>query len=198
VSTITYTNGSNNSAPIVLSDDSTQLEVDSGSATQSGAISESGGSHGITKVGAGTLILAADETYTGFTTIGAGTLIITSADAATGETIVNPGAALDLQGVGSLASSRDIALNSGSIFDISATNAGASIQDLFSLNSDASVLLGTKTLTITNGPAASGLAVFAGNINGSGGVTIAGGTSVFSGVNSYTGVTKRDFRHGSK
>jgi autotransporter-associated beta strand protein len=71
---IDYPNGSNNSSPIVLTDNSTQLQVLTGSATQSGLISESGGSFGLEKIGAGTLVLTANETYTGATTISGGTL----------------------------------------------------------------------------------------------------------------------------
>ena len=67
--TIDYTNGEDNSANIVLTDNSTELEVDSGTATQSGAISESGGTFSLTETGAGVLILSGNNDYTGGTTI---------------------------------------------------------------------------------------------------------------------------------
>jgi autotransporter-associated beta strand protein len=73
VSIIDYT-GSNNPNALVLTDNSTQLRQDVGSSVQSGVISETGGSFGLEKIGSGTLIFEADNTYTGVTTISDGTL----------------------------------------------------------------------------------------------------------------------------
>ena len=73
---IDYPNGSTSSTPIVLSTNTTQLQVLVGSATQSGVISETGGSRPVQKIGAGTLILTGANTYTGATTISAGVLDI--------------------------------------------------------------------------------------------------------------------------
>ncbi|TAG32790.1 MAG: hypothetical protein EAZ36_01730 [Verrucomicrobia bacterium] len=65
-----------NSSAIILSGANTPLtlQVATGTATQSGNISESGDAFGFAKDGAGTLILSGDSTYTGFTTVTAGTL----------------------------------------------------------------------------------------------------------------------------
>jgi fibronectin-binding autotransporter adhesin len=71
---ISYANGETKTGAIDLVDDSTQLEVATGTATQEGAISETGGSFGFEKTGAGTLNLTGDNTYTGPTTISAGAL----------------------------------------------------------------------------------------------------------------------------
>ena len=76
MSIVDYPNGSTNANPLVLADGSTQLQVTSGTATQSGIISESGGSFGLEKTGAGALIYAGANTYTGVTTISGGTLQI--------------------------------------------------------------------------------------------------------------------------
>jgi autotransporter-associated beta strand protein len=68
---INYPNGSNNTSPIVLTDNSTQLLVDQGSATQSGTISEIG-SHSVTVIGGGVMTFTAANTYSGGTVIGNG------------------------------------------------------------------------------------------------------------------------------
>jgi len=81
VSIVDYPNGSTNANPLVLADGSTQLQVTSGTATQSGVISETGGSFGLEKIGAGTLVLTANETYTGTTTISGGTLQVDNSGA---------------------------------------------------------------------------------------------------------------------
>ncbi len=57
-----YPDGSTNGSPIVLTDNTRQLQVLAGSATQSGAISESGGSFGLEKIGSGTLVLTGNNT----------------------------------------------------------------------------------------------------------------------------------------
>ena len=49
---IHYADGEDKTTPIVLTDNSTQLVADGATATQSGVISESGGSHGLEKTGA--------------------------------------------------------------------------------------------------------------------------------------------------
>ncbi|HZW20895.1 autotransporter-associated beta strand repeat-containing protein [Noviherbaspirillum sp.] len=117
------------------------------------------GAGGISIVG-GTATLAGSHTYTGATSIG-------------------PNSTLALSGSGGIAQSWLIA-NDGA-FDISATDAGASIQ---SLSGSGAVLLGGQTLTLTNAAD-----TFAGAISGSGGVAITGGTATFSGDNTYTGAT---------
>jgi fibronectin-binding autotransporter adhesin len=87
---VTYTNGENNAAPIVLTDPTTQLDVQNNDrATQSGTISETGGSWPIEKIGTGTLNLAAANTYTGLTTVSAGTLVVTSTGSLAGSVANN-------------------------------------------------------------------------------------------------------------
>jgi autotransporter-associated beta strand protein len=73
-SVISYANGVTNAAPININSNTTQLEVLVGSATQSGVISETAGPRPLEKIGAGTLILNALNSYTGITTITAGAL----------------------------------------------------------------------------------------------------------------------------
>ncbi|APR51923.1 hypothetical protein CA223_07225 [Sphingomonas koreensis] len=74
-SVISYANGTNNTANINIASNSTQLEVQAGAvATQSGVISQDASPRGFEKIGNGTLILSAANSYTGTTVISAGIL----------------------------------------------------------------------------------------------------------------------------
>jgi autotransporter-associated beta strand protein len=120
----------------------------------------------VQQLGTGTLTLSGTNTYTGATTIDAGTLVLT--------------------GTGSIAASNEVFLsNTGAIFDISGTTAGASITTLNGI-AGSNVNLGAQTLTITAG---NGLNIYYGTIGGSGGLTVTGGFAVLGGTNTYAGVT---------
>ena len=108
-----------------------------------------------------------------------GTETLSGVDTFTGPTTVGSGATLALSGSGSIAASSGM-LDSGS-FDISATSAGAAIA---SLSGAGTVVLGARTLTLTNGAAA-----FTGVIDGSGGIAVTGGIEVLGGVNTFGGPT---------
>jgi autotransporter-associated beta strand protein len=116
---------------------------------------------------------------TGGLIVEAGTQTLTGANTYAGATEVDDGAALVLAGNGSLASSSKLAIDG--TFDISGTNAGASIT---TLAGDGIVTLGGKTLTLT-----AAADTFAGAIGGTGGLAVTGGTQTLTGNNSYTGVT---------
>jgi autotransporter-associated beta strand protein len=77
-SVIDYGNLVNIAAPILLDSNTTQLQVTTGRATQSGDISETGGARPIEKTGAGRLELSGNNSYSGGTTISAGALAFTS------------------------------------------------------------------------------------------------------------------------
>jgi autotransporter-associated beta strand protein len=79
-STVAYADGVTNAAPILLASNGTQLQVASGSATQSGAISADTGARPLEKTGAGTLVLTGSNSYGGPTTISAGTLVANTAN----------------------------------------------------------------------------------------------------------------------
>ncbi len=87
-SVIDYANGIDNAAAVDINSNTTQLQVTTGSATQSGVISETSGPRPMEKIGAGTLILSAANTYTGDTTVTAGTL---QTNTYTGDTTVTAG-----------------------------------------------------------------------------------------------------------
>ncbi|MFY8048084.1 MAG: beta strand repeat-containing protein, partial [Erythrobacter sp.] len=98
-SVIDYADGVISAAPIVIDSDTTRLQALSGAATQSGVISELGGARGFEKIGAGTLTLAAANTYTGAITVAEGTLHVTNEAALGGSgggTTVLDGATLAL------------------------------------------------------------------------------------------------------
>ncbi|MBY0427930.1 MAG: autotransporter-associated beta strand repeat-containing protein, partial [Alphaproteobacteria bacterium] len=75
-SVIDYADGINLSNAININSNTTQVQVSTGTATQSGVISQTGGARPLEKIGVGTLILSANNTYTGSTTITAGKLQI--------------------------------------------------------------------------------------------------------------------------
>jgi fibronectin-binding autotransporter adhesin len=155
------------------------LFITNGSTTFSGVIADGGignGTGGNLAVSGGTQTLAGVNTYTGVTQI---------APNPAGST-----ATLALVGNGSIATSSEVFVGTGGTFDISGTNAGASITTLSGLGS---VVLGNQTLTVTAGGAgpdgSNPAGVFAGVISGLGGVAITGGHQELLGQNTYQGGT---------
>ncbi|MCC8189553.1 MAG: autotransporter-associated beta strand repeat-containing protein, partial [Planctomycetes bacterium] len=114
----------------------------------------------LTKRGAGTLVLAAANTYTGSTLVQAGTLAagIANAFADSSSVSVSSGATLALDGYDQLAQNL--------------TGAGA-------------ITLGDATLTVANTAATE----FSGEISGAGAVALTGGQLTLSGTNTYAGGT---------
>jgi autotransporter-associated beta strand protein len=115
-----------------------------------------------------------------------GALTLSAAENYSGPTVVKSGAALALAGAGSIANSSGVTANGA--FDISQTTSGSSIA---SLSGRGSVLLGGKSLTITNADGTfSGVIADGGAAGGTGGsLKIAGGTETLSGANTYSGGT---------
>jgi len=109
-SVVDYASGVNIANLIVLNSNGTQLQVQSaGAAIQSGIISEIGGSRPLEKIGNGTLILTANNTYTGPTTVNAGALIVDGALTNSAVTVNSGGT---LGGVGSV---RSLTINGGTL-----------------------------------------------------------------------------------
>ncbi len=75
-SVIDYANGVTIANPIVLNSNSTQLQVSTGSATQSGVISEIGGARPLEKIGGGGLTLSGNNSFSGGMTLSDGTLVV--------------------------------------------------------------------------------------------------------------------------
>jgi outer membrane autotransporter protein len=173
-SIVSYANGVNSATPIVLNSNSTQLEVlGTDAATQSGIISELGGARPLEKIGTGKLTLAAPvsgNTFTGDVTISRGILEVT-----TGKNIGN---------------AAEVKVGNGAKFVVSTVQ--ESIGSLSSIDGDAA----TSTAKVELNTAANiGLVIrssndttFAGDISGTGQLTVqGGGTLTLTGANSLTG-----------
>jgi outer membrane autotransporter protein len=109
-SVVDYANGVTIANPIIINSNTTQLQVTTGTATQAGVISQLNGPRPLEKIGAGALILAAANTYTGPTTVSAGTLVVNGSIASSAVT-VNSGATLS--GTGTVGG---LTINSGGTF----------------------------------------------------------------------------------
>lgn len=151
--------------------------------TSSGSIVTLSGSGSVT-LGAKTLTLsAAAGTFSGVISGTGGLYVATGTETLTGANtysgITSISGTLNLSGAGSIANSSSVAVNG--TFDISATNAGATID---SLSGSGTVTLGSHNLTISGGAG-----TFYGTIQGSGGVIVSGGTQYLLGTSSYSGQT---------
>ncbi|WP_395738056.1 beta strand repeat-containing protein [Prosthecobacter sp.] len=136
----------------------------SGDITVNGIVSESGGSHALTKIGTNVLTLAnTGNSYTGATVINAGSISI-AADSALGTAPAT-------------ATAGQLVINGGTL----TTTAG------FTLNANRGIDLGTTGGQIN---ATTGTLSYGGVITGTAGLQKAGaGTLALSGVNTYSGAT---------
>ncbi|MGH6734972.1 MAG: autotransporter-associated beta strand repeat-containing protein [Methyloceanibacter sp.] len=112
-------------------------------------------------------LLGGTETFTGINTYD-------------GATFIDEGATLGLTSTGSIAQSSTVTADG--TFNISGVDDPGT--DIVSLDGGGSVVLGIKTLTLTNANGA-----FGGVIGGTGGLTLDGGTEILTGANTYTGLT---------
>lgn len=216
---INYANGVNSPTPITIDSQTTQLEVNGTDiATQSGSIGEAfitaplpaaGEGRPLEKIGIGTLILTAANTYTGVTTITAGTLNIQNAaglgangaGAAASGTVVAAGAALELQG-GISIGAEALTLNGTGVAG------GGALRNVAGSNTyGGAITLASNSTIITNGDrldlnrtialdannltlGGTGWVLAHGVISGTGGVIInSGGIVGINVANTYTGGT---------
>jgi fibronectin-binding autotransporter adhesin len=164
-SVIDYADGVTLANPIVLNSNDTQLQMTVGVATQAGVISEAGGVRPLEKIGAGTLIFTASNTYTGGTLVSGGTLQLGNGG--------TTGNILGGAGNVSVASGAVFAVNRSDTFIYSGTVSG--------LGGFAQRGTGTTTLSAVNGHSG-GSSISAGTLRvtnvssvGTGAVTLAGG-----------------------
>lgn len=98
-SVIDYADGVTISNPININSNTTQLQVLTGSAEQSGVIGETSGPRPLEKIGVGALELSGTNTYTGTTTLSEGTLVIGNNSAlGTGNLVIADGTTLATDG----------------------------------------------------------------------------------------------------
>ena len=142
------------------------VDTFSGSMTDGGI---SGGVGGSLIIAGGVQGLAGNNTYSGGTAVLGGTLA--------------------LIGFGSIASSSGLFVDTPGSFDISRSNAGASIR---TLAGSGTVRLGSNAMTITNASDTFSGSVTDGGITGGvgGSVIIAGGIERLAGLNTYSGSTQ--------
>jgi len=120
------------------------------------------GASGVTKLGAGTLILSGNNTYTGTTTVSSGTLQLGAANR--------------------IANGSAVTVAAGATF-----NLNSFAETVGSIAGPGNINLGTATLTAGGDNTSTS---FSGLLSGTGGFTKAGtGTTTLSGVNTYTGAT---------
>ena len=124
---------------------------------------------GITKLGSGTLVLAAPNTYTGLTTVAGGTL------------------RLGGSGAGSISTSSPVSLANVAGATLDLNNNSTTLKSLSGGGSTGgTVAMGSGNLTFAGG----GNATFAGAVTGTGGVNVTAGSSqALTGTPSYTGAT---------
>src|SRR6516165_9757556 len=165
-SVVDYANGVTIANPIIINSNTTQLQVLTGTATQAGVISELNGPRPLEKIGAGALILAAANTYTGPTTVSAGTLVVNGSIASSAVT-VSAGAMLTGTGTvgattirsggifapgpvgtpGSMTVAGNLAFQSGALYLVQVTPSSASIANV----TGAASLAGTVAASFASG-----------------------------------------------
>jgi T5SS/PEP-CTERM-associated repeat protein/autotransporter-associated beta strand protein len=193
--TINYSDGENNTGAISItgSVNPTTLSTVTGSATQSGAITDSGTAGAIIVTGTGSLTLTATNTYSGNTTVNNGTLIVDNTGAITATStftvgdVLGDNGAVTIQNGGRVTSTSNayIGKAAGSVGTVTVTGTGSA----WNLVSTSTILdvgeRGSGTLVISNGATVSAYMPIIGNF-GSGTLTLSNGGSLIVSNSSTT------------
>jgi fibronectin-binding autotransporter adhesin len=195
------TKGLNLGAGAVTLNATRTVTVTGNTLTVGGNIGDAGHAYGLTKVGAGTLALSGNDSYTGLTTVNAGTLILAGNDTAdTGGVTLSAGN-LDINNATALGTgtftitSGNFDNTSGAALTLTTNNVQAWNGDFtfvgssgLNLGIGAVVINATRTVTVSGNTLTVG-----GNISDGGnayGLTKVGaGSLVLAGNNTYTGQT---------
>jgi outer membrane autotransporter protein len=160
-SVIDYASGLTVANAIDIDSDTTQLKVGTGSATQSGGISETSGPRPLEKTGAGRLVLSGTNTFTGLLYIADG--------------------ALEVRGGAAIDDVAPVSVASGALLTVADSEAIGPLGG----NGNVEISVGQ---TLTTGSAAS--SVLSGVVSGDGALVKTGtGTLALAGRNTYTGGT---------
>ncbi|MGD0770656.1 MAG: autotransporter-associated beta strand repeat-containing protein, partial [Tepidisphaeraceae bacterium] len=158
-----------------------QLTTNAGHLTVGGNIGDGGSGYGITKAGAGTLILSGSNTFGGATTLSTGTLDINSAAAIGTGTFAINGGTIDNTSGSAITLSNNNVQTWGGDFAFAGTNALNLGTGAVTLGASRNVTIDASTLTV-------GGAI--GDGSDGYGLTEAGaGTLTLSGANTFTGGT---------
>ncbi|MFM8745571.1 MAG: autotransporter domain-containing protein, partial [Aestuariivirga sp.] len=153
---VEYLDGVTRTGEIELNSNSTQLKVASGTATQAGLISQDASSRPLEKIGAGTLVLSGQNTYTGLTAILEGKLIVNGSLAGTmtvGDTTMLGGNgafnAVTVQPGGTLSPGNSIGIQNFATLTLNAGSTTVIEVDSVALTSDRIVVSGVASLNGT-------------------------------------------------
>lgn len=183
-SVVDYADGVDIANSIVIDSDTTQFQVLTGSATQSGVISEDNGPRPFEKVGDGELILTAANTWTGQTRVRSGTLVVDGGSITHNSSQLRVGlengdnGTLVIAGGGTVSSlSSAIGQLAGSTGEITVTGAGSALINPGNITVGNS---GVGTLNIEHGATVSNNVGFVGNSSGAGHVNVVGAGSTWT------------------
>ncbi|MFT4955203.1 MAG: fibronectin-binding autotransporter adhesin [Brevundimonas sp.] len=174
-SVVDYADGVDIANPVVIDSNTTQFQVLTGSATQSGVISEAGGARPFVKVGGGELVLTADSLWSGATTVREGTLTFDGGDLTSSDQLYVEDANLIVRGGGVLTN------NNAFVGHAATTGASVTVTGPGSRWINTSQLLlgldGAGSLTVADGGEVQAVAAYIGGTGSLGTATVTGENS---------------------